>query len=212
MRMLAALLAAVIWIAVPASATRQPDTAFVPLWTGTFDGWTALNASGSSFSIVDGLLRVEGGGGWLRSENQYADFVLRVEFRWVTVDADSGIYVRTVADREFVRGWPGNGYQVQVRDPKGQSRFPPVGALFRHHTPPGSAELDEDGVARAYRGTGEWHTLEIDAIGARLTVRLNGVEIGRADTIVNAAGFIGVQSELGVTEYRRIDIRESLPR
>jgi hypothetical protein len=54
--------------------------------------------------------------------------------------------------------------------------------------------------------------MEIEAIGARLTVRLNGIEIGSADNIVNAAGFIGVQSEVGVTEYRRIDIRESLPR
>jgi hypothetical protein len=153
-----------------------------------------------------------GGGGWLRSQKQYADFLLRVEFRWVTVDADSGIYVRTIADREFVRGWPGNGYQVQVRDPKGQSRFPPVGGLFRHHTPAGRAELDEDAVARAYRGTGEWHTLEIEAIGSHLMIRLNAVEIGGADNIVNATGYIGVQSELGVTEYRRIDIRESLPR
>jgi hypothetical protein len=212
MHVLAALLAAVTWLALPASAARQSDAGFVPLWNGTFDGWTAVNAEGPSFSISNGLLRVEGGGGWLRSQKQYSDFVLRVEFRWVTVDADSGIYVRTIGDREFVRGWPGNGYQVQVRDPKGQSRFPPVGALFRHQTPPGSADLDEDGVARAYRGTGEWHTMEIEAIGARLTVRLNGIEIGSADNIVNAAGFIGVQSELGVTEYRRIDIGESLPR
>jgi hypothetical protein len=192
------------WVIIALPQLSQSES----LWDGTFDGWTIENAGESDFTIADGLLHVEGGRGWLRSEDQYADFTLRSEFRWLTEDAGSGIYVRAVADQEFIRGWPGHSYQVQVRDPSGESRFPPVGGLFRHQTPEGNDELDEAALEEAYRGTGEWHTIEIDAIGEALTIRLNGIEIGRADNIVNAAGYIGIQSELGTIEYRTIEIHE----
>ena len=154
------------------------------------------------------MLHVEGGNGWLRSHGQYSDFVLRSEFRWLTPDADSGIYVRAVADGEFIRGWPNNSYQVQVRDPAGESRFDPVGGLFRHGTPQGGHELDLAALDRGYGGTGAWHTIEIEMIGDVLRVRLNGIEIARADNIVNPAGYIGIQSELGTMEYRTIEIQE----
>jgi hypothetical protein len=181
---------------------------FASLFDGTLDGWIPENTDGGRFTIVNGILHVEGGSGWLRSSERYADFVLRSEFRWLTADADSGIYVRAVADSEFIRGWPNNSYQVQVRDPAGESRFPPVGGLFRHGTPPGNATLDEEALGDAYRGTGEWHVIEIEVAGDLLSVRLNGTEIARADNIVNSRGYIGIQSELGTLEFRSIEIRE----
>ncbi len=200
--------AAVVLIGAWVIMTLPQLSGFESIWEGTFDGWTIENAGQSDFTIVDGLLHVEGGTGWLRSEEQYSDFTLQSEFRWLTEDADSGIYVRAIGDQEFIRGWPGNSYQVQVRDPRGESRFPPVGGLFRHQTPEGNDELDEAAIEEAYQGTGEWHTIEIDAIGETLTIRLNGIEIGRADNIVNPTGYIGVQSELGTIEYRTIEILE----
>ena len=191
---------------VPAHSQDTGD--WVALFDGTMDGWTVENSDGEFFTIRDGVLRVEGGNGWLRHADQFSDFVLRAEFRWLTEDADSGIYVRAVADQDFIRGWPGNSYQVQVRDPAGESRFPPVGGLFRHQTPEGESVLDEEALARAYRGTGEWHTIEIEAVGDRLTIHLNGIEIGRAGNIVNSRGYVGIQSELGSMEYRAIEIQE----
>jgi hypothetical protein len=200
------LTAAAFLLLAPQSWARQSN--LVTLFDGTLEGWTPVNTDGDRFTIVDGLLRVEGGAGWLRADNQYTDFTLRAEFRWLTEDADSGIYVRAVADSEFIRGWPNNSYQVQVRDPAGESRFPPVGGLFRHGTPPGDHLLDETALDRAYRGTGEWHTIEIEMIGTTLRVVLNGIEISRSENITNAAGFIGLQSELGSMEYRSIEIAE----
>ncbi len=194
-------------VAAETSACAQTAN-FVPLFDGTFNGWTVENSGDHDFTIVDGMLHVEGGNGWLRSHGQYSDFVLRSEFRWLTPDADSGIYVRAVADGEFIRGWPNNSYQVQVRDPAGESRFDPVGGLFRHGTPQGGHELDLAALDRGYGGTGAWHTIEIEMIGDVLRVRLNGIEIARADNIVNPAGYIGIQSELGTMEYRTIEIQE----
>ena len=204
---LTVLIALVVWVGAAPPAGAQDD-GFVTLFDGTLDGWTVENSDGDYFTIVDGVLRVEGGNGWLRSENRYSDFVVRSEFRWITEDADSGIYVRAVADSEFIRGWPNNSYQVQVRDPAGESRFGPVGDLFRHGTPQGNHTLDEAALEEAYRGTGEWHSIEIEAVGSTLAIRLNGIEIARSDNIVNPSGYVGIQSELGTMEYRTFEIQE----
>ena len=199
--------AALAWLAAAAPGAAQTN-GFTAIFDGTLDGWTVQNAEAGVFTIVDGALRVEGARGWLRSDGRYTDFVLRSEFRWLTADADSGIYVRASGEETFARGWPGNSYQVQVRDPAGESRFDPVGGLFRHGMPPGGHELDTEALGRAYRGTGEWHTIEIDVVGEALAVRLNGVEIARADNILRSDGHVGIQSELGTMEYRSIEIRE----
>lgn len=191
----------------PASLAAQSDE-FVSLFDGTFDGWTIENSDAGDFTIVDGNLHVEGGSGWLRSDNQYSNFVIRSEFRWLSPDADSGIYVRAVADSEFIRGWPNHSYQVQVRDPAGESRFPPVGGLFRHGMPEGESELDIDAVDQAYGGTGEWHQIRIEVQGDLLTVWLNGSEIGHAHDIADQTGYVGIQSELGTIEFRSIEIQE----
>lgn len=181
---------------------------FVSIFDGTLAGWTIENSTPEVFSVRDGFLRVEGAQGWLRSERQYSDFVLKAEFRFLSDDTDSGIYVRAVADSEFIRGWPNNSYQVQIRNPIGESRFGPVGDLFRHGTPQGEFDFDPAVSSIASMGTGEWQTIEIEAVGDTLTVRLNGIELSRAGNIVNPTGYVGIQSEVGPIEFRSIEILE----
>ncbi|HEX7081431.1 MAG TPA: DUF1080 domain-containing protein [Gammaproteobacteria bacterium] len=178
----------------------------VSLFDGTLGGWIVEN--GADVDVRDGVLRVAAPRGWLRSAGQYDDFRLRVEFRFVTDDADSGIFVRAVADGTFGRGWPSNSYQVQLRNPVGESRFPPVGGIFRHGRPSGDMRFDEALAERTSTGTGEWQTLEIDMVGESLTVKLNGVQLTEASDIVNPTGYIGIQAETGIVEFRAIEIAE----
>jgi len=198
----------VLFAIIAALLLIQSDDGFVPLFDGTLDGWTIENSEPEVFTVENGILHVEGAQGWLRSERQYSDFVLRAEFRFLTDNTDSGIYVRAVADSEFIRGWPNNSYQIQVRNPIGESRFGPVGDLFRHGTPPGDIEFDPAVPARASTGTGEWQTLEIEATSDTLAVRLNGTPLMRAGNIANPTGYIGIQSELDAIEFRSIAIQE----
>jgi Domain of Unknown Function (DUF1080) len=185
-----------------AAAQGEP----VELFDGSFAGWSIENAPGGNISIRDGVLRVEAPAGWLRSEQTYADFRLRIEFRFVTDDADSGIFIRTVADSSFGPGWPSNGYQLQLRNPVIESRFPAVGGFFRHGTPPGDTEFDPAVAAAASSGTGIWQLLEIAVEGERLEARLNGTLLTRAAGIANPTGFIGIQAETGAVEFRSIGI------
>ncbi len=204
----AAWLAVVLLFALPLTLACAQSDDFIPLFDGTLEGWTIENSSHDNFTIHDGVLRVEEPEGWLKSEQQYGDFVLRIEFRFLTDNADSGIFVRAVADSPFIRGWPNNSYQVQLRNPLGESPFPPVGGVFRHGTPQGPLRFDADDAARLSTGTGEWQTLQIELAGEELTVWLNGSELSHASNIVNAQGYIGIQAELGTVEFRSIGIQE----
>ena len=193
---------------VDATPGARSPAPFVSLFDGTLGGWTVENTDAGNFTVRDGVLRVEGPSGWLRSDRRYEDFVLRAEFRFLTPDADSGVFVRASSDGAFMRGWPNNSYQVQLRVPSTPSRLPPVGGIFRHGMPDGETAFDPALVEKTFSGVGEWQTVEIDVAGESLIVRFNGVEVTRASNVVRSAGSIGIQGEAGALEYRAIEITE----
>jgi hypothetical protein len=170
--------------------------------------WTIENTSAGNFRMADGVLEVQEPEGWLRSRKRYADFELVVEFRFMTDDADSGIFVRATGDSAFRRGWPNQSYQVQLRNPMGESPFPPVGGLFRHGMASGPTDYDEDLARQSSLPTGEWQTLTVRVQGPGLSVTLNDAEVTRARGLANATGYIGIQGETGTLEFRSIRIRD----
>jgi hypothetical protein len=197
-------LIAMVCLCAPAPCVAQRSN--VSLFDGTLSGWAVENTNAGNIIVHDGVLRVNGPPGWLRSEGTYGDFLLRIEFRFLTDDADSGIFVRAVADGTFGPGWPDDSYQVQLRNPVGESRFPAVGGIFRHGKPPGETRLDPAIAADASTGTGVWQVLEIEATGSEVSVRLNGTELTHALGIENPRGHIGIQAETGALEFRTIEI------
>ena len=170
--------------------------------------WTIENTSADNFNIVDGVLEVREPEGWLKSKERYADFELITEFRFMTDDADSGVFVRALGEAEFIRGWPNQSYQVQLRNPIGESPFPPVGGLFRHGMASGDTDYDEALARETSLPTGEWQVLRVVVEGDRLTAELNGVVITTAIAIGNGTGFIGLQGETGALEFRSLRIRQ----
>ncbi len=197
----------VVLIVATVGAAAQSQT-FVPLFDGTLKGWVVENSTANNFTVNNGVLRVEAPSGWLRSERQFTDFTMRVRFRFLTADADSGIFFRTTGATQFMRGWPNNGYQVQLRNPAGKSFLPPVGGLFRHGMPQGDLTFDQAAAEKLARVTNEWEDLEFTVSGDDLTVRFNGSEVTRAGNIVRQAGYVGVQAETGSLEFRSIEIAE----
>ena len=187
------------------SAMPAASAAFTALFDGTLHGATIENDG--AFTIANGVLRAEGPSGWLRFEPALRDFRLRAELRFVTETADSGIFFRAQGGDTFGRGWPNRSYQVQLLHPAAAGRLPPLGGLFRHGMPPGDTELDQDRVGAAFTGTNEWQTLEIELIGPRLTVELNGVLVTRATDVAEGEGAIGIQSETSAVEFRRLEVQ-----
>ncbi len=152
---------------IPAGAGEE---GFVPLfngrdlsgWAGDLGGYTVENEA-----IVVG----SGSGGNLYTAEEFADFVLRFEFK-LTPGANNGIGIRTPpeGDAAYV------GMEIQVLDDSAEQYrdLKP----YQYH---GSIY----GVVPARRGfqkpVGEWNTEEITVRGRKVKVVLNGTTIVDAD-------------------------------
>jgi hypothetical protein len=180
----------------------------VELFNGTLDNWRVAFTEGDNIRIVDGLLRVEGPNGWVRSTQRYTDFRLEIEFRWLTDDADSGVFLRASGDETFARGWPAGSYQVQLRNPAGPGTLPTIGHLFRHQMDDGPLRFDQETAREVALPTGEWQTLAIELVGERLAVWLNGTGITQALGVKKSRNFVGFQAERGGLEFRSVRIQE----
>ncbi len=198
-------------IALPGTAgsAPAPDDGFTPLLDRSLDGWTVENTTPEKFSLTDGVLRTEGPDGWLRSPKRYGNFRLRFEFRFLAENSDSGVFLRAAGTGLFMRGWPNESYQVQLLKPTDPTaRFPGVGGLFRHGRPPGETRFDRADAQRLAKGVGDWQTLEVEAVGSKVTIWFNGQLLSVSEGVDPAPGFIGFQGEVGQVEYRDIRIKE----
>lgn len=177
----------------------------VALFNGlNLEGWVIENDG--HFSVKEGVLVVNRGAGWLRSEREFEDFVLSLDVRFLEENANSGIFIRTAATSgEDKNGWPDNGYQVQCMDTV-EGKYP-LGTLIPYGAGPFVAKSDLDVLAMVYRSTGHWNRFEITCIGRKLLVRLNGTVITAADQITNRSGHVGIQGEHGLLEFANISVK-----
>ena len=58
----------------------------------------------------------------------------------------------------------------------------------------------------AYKPFGEWHKYEITCDGGTFFVKLNGEVITIAMNVQTAEGYVGIQGEYGLLEFRKIQL------
>ncbi|MCP4451309.1 MAG: DUF1080 domain-containing protein [Planctomycetes bacterium] len=186
--------------------TDTNRTQSVSLFNGrNLDGWVIEN--NALFSVREGLLEVNKGVGWLRSEEVFGDFILEMDVRFVEEGANSGIFVRTgPTSRQDDNGWPDNGYQVQCMD--NITRMPALATMIPYGAPPFTRGSDLRALRMAYRPTGQWNHFQITCRGENLTVKLNNTLITTAQEIKNLRGHIGIQAEHGLLEFRHIELQK----
>ena len=135
-----------------------------------FSGWAGPT---ENYEIVDGAIRCQPGhGGTIFTEDEYADFAVRFEFK-LPPGGNNGLAIR----------YPGSGdtayvgmCELQVLD----SEHPNYAKLD-----PRQYHASAYGQAAAHRGylraTGEWNFQEVTVVGPRITVELNGTQVLDAD-------------------------------
>ncbi|WP_163936161.1 DUF1080 domain-containing protein [Paraferrimonas sp. SM1919] len=163
--------------------------------------WEIIN--GGQFSVKQGLLTVNKGTGWLRSQHGYSDFILDIKFRFVEPGANSGIFVRTQrTSNNDENGWPNNGYQIQTMDAlDGRA---PLATMIPYGAPDFIHLSNPDALKKAYVPAGQWHQYQIIAKGETLQVKLNGELVTLAADIKHSSGHIGIQAEHGILEFASI--------
>jgi hypothetical protein len=185
--------ASLAFIAFALSAARAGEDGFTALFNGKdLEGWHIMN--NGQFSVKDKVIHLNKGSGWLRSDKEYKDFELRMEFRFVSKGADSGIFVRASKDG---KNWPAKAYQVQTMDNNS------IGEVFG-----AKSKRDQEKLKKAMKKTGEWQTYVITVKDGNCDVVLNDEHITVATGLEPRAGYIGLQGEGGILEFKNIRVKE----
>jgi len=175
-------------------AAGKAEEGFVSLFDGkTLDGWHLMN--GAQFVAQDGVLKLNGGRGWLRSDKEYSDFILRLEFRFMKPDQDGGVFLRSNMEGD---DWPSRKYEVQCQN---TAR---MGTIF------GAAhDLNVELTQKTLKPVGEWNEYEITLVKSSVEVRLNGEVVSVSASMDKLTrGYLGLQGENGFHEYRNIRIKD----
>ena len=163
--------------------TRNNDeSAFKSLFDGeSLTGWTLLNPKGGGFGVTNlvengvsttAIFCAKGGGGYLFSEEEYDDFILRFRFK-LTYGANNGLAIRAPMQAERLAY---EGIELQILDnANAEERYQKDlkseqfhGALYDVAAPI---------VLDAHKPLGQWNEQEVRVVGRQIKVILNGVKI-----------------------------------
>jgi hypothetical protein len=180
------------WVAEGASKFTDQEDRIKPVW-----------------SVQNGLLRCDGKGfGFLRFDTEVEDFIFHVEFR-MGKDCNSGIGIRhlkydmakSTATRPSY-----SGYEIQLLDDSGkEASKTSTASLYRYVAP----------TANTVKPAGEWNSIDIECIGPKINVTLNGqliqnVDQSQIEEIKNKPlkGYVSVQNHGKQIEFRNLKLRK----
>jgi len=167
-------------------------------------GWVVMH--GGEWTVENGVLvgrnglnwstNPENSGSWLRSEKQYGDFILELEYA-INPGGNSGIFIRSALEKNPAF----TGYEMQILADRGR---PPS---------KGSAGALYDVVAAAKnmsRPAGEWNQVRVEARGRRIQIVWNGEPTIDYEADRSLQGYLGLQSHdsRSVVNFRNVRITE----
>jgi 3-keto-disaccharide hydrolase len=196
------------------TAQESVEAGFVSLFDGrTVNGWKLVDGHGPGYVVANNtIVCPTDGGGNLFTETEYANFVLRFEFR-TEPGGNNGIGIRAPYEGDAAY----QGMEIQILD-DGHEMYKGKIRSEQHH----GSIYDVIPARTGYlKPAGEWNTEEISANGRRIRVTLNGVIIVDADLdtvrepavlarhpgLARASGHIGLLGHGSLVEFRNIRIR-----
>jgi hypothetical protein len=163
------------------------------------------------WSVEDGILKSKGKpNGYIRTNNDFKNFVLTVEERHVK-KGNGGLLVG-IKDSDKI--WPGLEIQTMTDN---------AGDLWNHNLLKLKADParvpEKDGGRHvmkigpdSQKPVGEWDTMEVTVDNGTLTYRVNGVVQNVATDTEDFSGKVGLQSEGAPMEFRKVQITPIEPK
>jgi len=211
---------------VSLGAAAQDATRFVELFNGKdLTGWVNVNTAPDTWKARDGLLVCSGRPiGVMRSEKQYENFVLHIEWMHMEAGGNSGVFVwsDSVPDKESRLP---NGVEVQMLElewpnlNKKDGVTPPIayvhGELFGvggvTTTPDNPRGERSKSIENRCKGKGEWNTYDVVAVDGVIKLAVNGKFVNGISQSTKKKGYLCLESEGGEIHFRNIRILELPP-
>ncbi len=223
MKLLPALL-----LALTTVVTVFAEDGFVPMFNGRdLTGWVNANCAPETWGVKDGTITCTGKPtGALRTERQYENFIMEVEWRHLSSGGNSGVFVWgtpiAAPGVPFLRG-----IEVQVLDQgyadafekkngKKSDWFTCHGDVFPIH----GATMNPIGRSNGKRSfpseerskpSPEWNHYRIVANAGSIRLSVNGKEVSGGDDCVYRKGYLALESEGAPVEFRNPRIKELPP-
>ena len=221
---LCAVLASLFLLAHPPVALSAQT--FADLFNGRdLAGWVNVNTDPDTWRVKDGLLICTGKPiGVMRSEKQYENFVLHIEWMHMEPGGNSGVFIWSDANPNPQTRLP-NGVEVQmleldwVKLNARDGREPPIayvhGELFGVNgvktvpdNPRGERSMSIENRAK---GRGAWNTYDVVAVDGVVKLAVNGVFVNGVSKSTQKKGYLCLESEGAEIHFRNIRLLELPP-
>jgi hypothetical protein len=225
-RSVVAALTAIVIVAGAGRMTAVPVPEFRDLFNGRdLTGWVNVNTDDGTWSVRDGLLVCSGHPiGVMRSEKQYENFILHIEWMHTEAGGNSGVFVWSDAQPNPKTRLP-NGVEVQMLEldwvnlHTRDGEKPPIayvhGELFGVNgvttVPDNPRGNRSKSVENRCKGRGEWNIYDVVAVDGVLKLSVNGKFVNGVSGSTQKKGYLCLESEGAEIHFRNIKIMELPP-
>ncbi|MCF8380206.1 MAG: DUF1080 domain-containing protein [Bacteroidales bacterium] len=166
-------------------------------WLATLKDSTA-NAD-STFMMHEGNIFISGEPfGYIKTKDQYSDYQLFVDWRWVDEPGNSGVFLH-VGDDQI---WP-VCLECQLKSGNAGDLVCFPGFDFLEHVDKDKWAVSKQSVT-SEKLAGEWNTYDIRVMGDSVSIYVNGVFQNTASKTSKSAGSIALQSEGAPVEFGKV--------
>ena len=210
-----------------AAGTQAAD---VPVYRDLFNGkdltgWVNVNTAADTWKWEDGMLVCSGHPiGVMRTEKQYENFLLHVEWMHTEPGGNSGMFLWSGPQANPGSPFP-NGVEVQMLElewpnlNKRNGVTPPVayvhGELFgvgKLKTTPDNPRGERSmSIENRCKGRGEWNTYDVVAVDGVIKLSVNGKFVNGISRATQKKGYICMESEGAKIYFRNLRIMELPP-
>lgn len=225
-----ALLASAVFTASPGAGLSKTNFScsddylpeFRPLFNGRdLSGFLDVNTSEDTWWVEDGILKCTGEPiGVMRTEKQYENFILDIEWRHMKPGGNSGVFVWADGTPYKDRPFP-TGMEVQMLDPQWPvindrpveyahgHLFPVMGLEKAIPDNPSSVVLGRSySLENRVKEAGQWNRYIVVCVDGTLKLSVNGKFVNGIRSPLRKKGYICPESEGSEVHFRKIDIME----
>jgi hypothetical protein len=210
---------ALVLLTISSARAADDEAGFTPLFNGKdLTGWVPVNVAPNTFTVGDGMINCTGvPTGVMRTDRQYENFVLELDYMHVKPGGNSGLFIWSDAITSV--GVPfTRAIEVQILDGQNTDNYTSHGDVFSIHgarmTPdrphPGGWERCLPSERRA-KPAGEWNHYHVVCNDGSIKLSVNGKEVSGGHNIHPRKGYICLESEGGTVHFRNIRIKELPP-
>ncbi len=205
-----------------AAAAPPPGEAWQSLFNGKdLSGWVNVNTGQDTWTVRDGLLVCSGRPtGVMRTDKQYENFILHIEWRHMEPGGNSGVFVWSQGALPTGRRLP-RGLEVQMleldwvnRHKKKDGTPQPIayvhGELFGagglKTTPDNPRGSRSKSLENRCKGKGQWNTYDVVCVDGVVKLSVNGKFVNGIRNASIKKGYLCLESEGAEIHFRNIRI------